>query len=133
MTIPSRCRSLAHASMVQTWTVNSSSPGPLIGPTCSTSSLRLRRCLGCPQPHPIRTLGLLLAQDSDLLRRSCRRQHSRVAVGDRLGDTESFGADTASVGPVKPEWANEELRTARRALRQPVASDLEAVLRKQQD
>src|SRR5450759_4509937 len=52
-----------------------------------------------------------------------------VSVADRLGDTESFGADTASVGPVKPEWANEELRTARLALRHPVASDLEAVLR----
>lgn len=30
---------------------------------------------------------------------------------------------------MKPEWANDELRTARLALRHPVASDLEAVLR----
>ena len=42
---------------------------------------------------------------------------------------ESGGADAASVGRVKPEWANDELRTARLALRHPVASDLEAVLR----
>ncbi len=46
-----------------------------------------------------------------------------------MGTVESGGADAASVGRVKPEWANDELRTARLALRHPVASDLEAVLR----
>ena len=49
--------------------------------------------------------------------------------GIGLGTVESGGADAASVGRVKPEWANDELRTARLALRHPVASDLEAVLR----
>ena len=55
---------------------------------------------------------------------------SRVRVVRRSAwVAESGGADTASVGRVKPEWANDELQTARLALRHPVASDLEAVLR----
>jgi RimJ/RimL family protein N-acetyltransferase len=51
---------------------------------------------------------------------------SVVPIG--LGTAESCGADPAS-GASKPEWANNELRTARLSLRHPVASDLEAVLR----
>ena len=45
-------------------------------------------------------------------------------------ETAAFGgADTASVECVKPERAHDELRTARLALRHPVVSDLEVVLR----
>src|ERR1035437_9719082 len=62
-----------------------------------------------------------LTDDQNPSTRTPTNRSSLCRSGIGLGTAESSGADTASVGRVKPECANDELRTSRLPLRHPVA------------